>query len=395
MRVLFTSAAGYGHLHPKIPLALALADAGHAVAFAIPERFCDRVRSAGFAAFASGPDGVELADLVRRRYPGGDEVAPEDRLRHSFANIINVAVPAALGDLVPLLEQWGPDLLVHDTSDWAAPLAAAVAGTVAVNQGWGPFLPRDELEVAATAVAPFWAERDLAIPPMGGMFEHLYLDLCPPSLQAPGAGTLAARRQPLRPVPFDAVGDERLPPWVEELPADRPTVYVTLGTWFNLETSVFFTVLDALADEAVNLVVTVGHANDPASFGVQPDNVHVERYIPVSLLLPHCDVVVGHGGAGSTLAALSHGLPLLVVPRGADQFNNAERCVACGAARRLRPAELDAHAIRRDVRALLEEVHYRAAARAVSAEIAAMPAPPQVVPALERLAGKARRSIDG
>lgn len=391
MRVLFTCAAGYGHLHPKMPLAGALAHAGHDVAFAIPERFCPRVRDAGFTAFPAGPDGPALADQVRRRFPEGADLAPEERLRFAFTNIIRIAVPAVLTDLVPLIKAWAPDLLIHDPSDWAAPVAAHATGTVYVNQSWGPLLPRADLDLAAAAVAPIWEAWGLPAQELGGMFEHLYLDLCPPSFQAPHAADLGVARQLLRPVPFDAVGDERLPPWADGLP-DLPTVYVTLGTWFNLETGVFATVLEGLRDEPVNVVVTVGHANDPASFGPQPGNVHLERYIPVSLLLPHCDVVVGHGGAGSTLAALSHGLPLLVLPRGADQFHIAERCMACGVGRCLPPPDLHPDAVRRDVRALLLEPQFRRAAGALRDEIAAMPSPSEVVPALERLTGKARRS---
>lgn len=394
MRVLFTSAAGYGHLHPKMPLAQALAGTGHEVAFAIPERFCERVRAAGFTAFPTGPDGPQLAEKMQERHPDGPGIPPEERLRFVVTTMIEIAVPAVLDDLVPLVRSWAPDLLVHDPSNWAAPIAAQATATPYVNQSWGPLFPRPELALAAGAVAPIREAWGLAADDLGGMFEHLYLDLCPPSFQAPHAADLDVARQLLRPIPFDAVGEEGLPDWVADLP-DRPTVYVTLGTWFNLETAVFDTVLEALGGEPVNLVVTVGHANDPAAFGPQPDNVHIERYIPVSLLLPHCDAVVAHGGAGSTLATLSHGLPMLVLPRGADQFHNAERCVACGVGRSLRSDELTPETVRRDVRALLEEPHFRSAARALGDEIAAMPTPHEVVPALERLAVSARRSMRG
>ncbi len=392
MRVLFTSAAGFGHLHPKMPLAAALVRAGHDVVFAIPQRFCERVEQAGFCAIATGPDGRQLAEMMSQQHPDTTQIAAADRLRFAFTTIIGIAVPAVLEDLVPLVADWLPDLIVHDPSDWAAPIAAETAGVAYVNQSWGPLFPRDELEVGAAAVAPMWRSRNLEPPPFGGMFRHGYLDLCPPSLQEPHVAGLDVPRQPLRPVPFDAVGDERLPDWIHQMP-EQPTVHVTLGTWFNLEIDVFSTVLEGLAGEPVNVVVTVGHANDPEAFGPQPDNVHIDRYIPVSLLLPHCDMVIGHGGAGSTLAALANGLPLLLLPRGADQFHNAERCIACGAGRCLPPHELNPATVRRDARALLDEPHFRHAAESLRDEIAAMPAPVEVVPGLERLAGTAGRSI--
>ena len=117
-----------------------------------------------------------------------------------------------------------------------------------------------------------------------------------------------------------------------------PIVYITLGTVYNRNLDVSRVLLDGLRDEALNVVVTVSKQNDPAMLGRQPWNVHVHQYIPRSCL-PHCDAVVTRGGAGSTLGALSRVLPLLIVPQGADQFNNAERVVAAGGAVQLMPGE--------------------------------------------------------
>ena len=88
--------------------------------------------------------------------------------------------------------------------------------------------------------------------------------------------------------------------------------------------------LEALADVDCNVIATVGPSRDPAELAPFPDNAHVERYISQSLVLPLASVAVVHGGSGSTLAALAHGLPLLVVPQAADQFENAQQCVAIG-----------------------------------------------------------------
>src|SRR4029077_6205669 len=123
-------------------------------------------------------------------------------------------------------------------------------------------------------------------------------------------------------------------------------VYITLGTVYNRNLGVFGALLDGLRDEALNVVVTVGKQNDPALLGLQPSNIHVHQYIPQELLLPHCAAVVTHGGAGSMLGALAFGLPLLVVPQGADHFHNAERVVAAGAGVQLVSDRLTADAVR-------------------------------------------------
>lgn len=211
--------------------------------------------------------------------------------------------------------------------------------------------------------------------PLCGAFRGLYLDICPPSFQSEpfpeGAG-----KQPLRPT-FPAEPAEQQPPWLDRMP-DRPTVYVTLGTAFN-DLSIFRLLLDALADVDCNVVATVGRDNDPAALGVPPGNAIVERYVSQSLVLPRAAATVGHGGSGSTLAALAEGLPMLLLPQGADQFENAGQARAIGAARVLMPGELTEDAVRAAVTTLLEDLSYGAAAQALAAEIAAMPDPREVV----------------
>ena len=56
--------------------------------------------------------------------------------------------------------------------------------------------------------------------------------------------------------------------------------------------------------------------------GSLPGNVHVSRVIPQSLLLPRCSAVVSHGGSGTLLAALAHGLPQVCLPQAADQLRH-------------------------------------------------------------------------
>lgn len=92
-------------------------------------------------------------------------------------------------------------------------------------------------------------------------------------------------------------------------------------------------------------------------------------------MVAHADLVVHHGGSGSTLGALAEGVPQLVLPHGADQFANAEALVTVGAALRLLPAELSADAVTEQARKLPSR---RDAARAIAAEIAAMPSPDEV-----------------
>jgi UDP:flavonoid glycosyltransferase YjiC (YdhE family) len=87
----------------------------------------------------------------------------------------------------------------------------------------------------------------------------------------------------------------------------------------------------------VTLIVTTGRDRDPAAFDPQPEHVRIERYVPQSLLFPRCDAVVAHGGTGTVLAALAHGLLLVLAPVAADQPDNARRCEHLGVARMVPP----------------------------------------------------------
>ncbi len=185
-------------------------------------------------------------------------------------------------------------------------------------------------------------------------------------------------------------GDESLPPWVADLPA-RPTVYATLGTIASLAPSgraTFPAILAALRDEPITLILTVGRGNDPAQFGPQPPNVHIERFIPQSALLPHCDLVVHQGGFSTVTGTLNAGLPMVVVPLMADQPYNAASCAALGVGAVVGPEERTPEAIRAAVRAVLGAPSYRTNAERVRDEMAALPGMDHAVALLERLAAE-------
>ena len=96
----------------------------------------------------------------------------------------------------------------------------------------------------------------------------------------------------------------------------------------------------------------------------------VRQFIPQHEVLPWCQAVVCHGGSGTVLGALAHGLPVLVAPQGADQWSNAQLVAGAGAGRLLLGDEVTVESVRRDVMALLHTASYAVAARGIAAEIA-------------------------
>ncbi|WP_225447197.1 glycosyltransferase [Streptacidiphilus sp. PB12-B1b] len=106
---------------------------------------------------------------------------------------------------------------------------------------------------------------------------------------------------------------------------------------------------------------------------------------PLDHLLPDCDLVVSHGGAGTVLTSLRHGLPLLLVPQLPDHAGHAGRVVAAGAGEVLTRDEASGSRVAAEVRRLLADGPERAAARALRQEMLAQPAPAAVATQLEAL----------
>lgn len=123
--------------------------------------------------------------------------------------------------------------------------------------------------------------------------------------------------------------------------------------------------LDALGTLPVRAIATLGHALDPGRLRV-PGNVEVRDFVPHHEVLPAVRAVITHGGHGTTMLALAHGLPVLVLPmsRHADQSLVAESVVASGAG-----LTLSKHAsvteLRDGIRALLDGAELRRAAQAL------------------------------
>jgi UDP:flavonoid glycosyltransferase YjiC (YdhE family) len=391
VRVLFSCLPAYGHLQPMVPLASACSAAGHEVLVATGADMQSRLEQLGLAGASVGPTRAE-GDALVHRGPSAD-VGGEPPMRRVWDNytfVHRIPVDGArlrARDLVPLVADWKPDIVVHDVTDFAAPLAAASNGLPSVLHGWGVPIPGKLMARAAAKATPLWLDAGLEPRSVAGMYGGLYLNLCPPSLWPADAGDVGPA-QPMRP---EAVPEhDPTMAWLLEPLPRRPTVHVTLGTVANRSVDTFRIVLGALVDLDLNIAVTVGPDTAPEVLGPQPPHVLVASYLPIDALLASCDLVVAHGGSGTMLAALRAGLPQLFVPYDADNVRNARLCEAAGVARSIPLKELTADLVRRRVLGLLGDTSTRAAAQRLSQEIAAMPSPAAVVGVLERVVERVR-----
>jgi UDP:flavonoid glycosyltransferase YjiC (YdhE family) len=228
MRILFTSTAGWGHVHPMIPLAKAFVDAGEDVLWATSAEGCERLVREGFAAAPCGLSGPSAMSEFTRRFPEIEQLAPQERPEFMFPRLFGaVRAGPMLSDVLPVAQRWSPTLVVSEAGDFAGHIIAARLGIPSVTHSFGSLITPSRVAAAGEQVAPLWAASGLDPRPYGGSYDHLYIDIYPPSLQ-PEARPDVPVTQPLRPSAFATAGDEQLPEWVSAK-SEVPLVYVTLA----------------------------------------------------------------------------------------------------------------------------------------------------------------------
>jgi len=377
VRVLFSTPPLTGHLHPLVPLARSLVAAGHDIAFASAAAFCPTIEAIGFRCFPAGIGWGTPPPAL----PGPPPPIGGPRWKFWITDL----APPMIEDLAGICDAWHPDLLVRDTSEYGACVVGESRGIPCASVAAGAMVSdyRRRWEIAAHLA---WLRERYGLAPDPEVempFRFLTLAFMPRRFHD-ATHAFCPTTHFFRPDLFDRSGDEDLPTWVAALP-NQPTVYATLGTLSNHRIGTFTVILDALRDEPLTLVLTIGRDGDPARFGAQPANVHIERYIPQSLLLPYCDLMVCQAGFSTVMGALSAGLPVVAFPIEADQPVHAARVAALALGRVIEPADIIPATVQDAVRAVLADPTYRTNAERVRDEIAALPGPDRAVELLERL----------
>ncbi len=285
---------------------------------------------------------------------------------------IDVLASATAADLSGLLAHFRPDVVVYEQYDLGAAVAAGAAGIPAVLHSISPRMPQTVIDRASgDRVARLWADHGVAVAPFDVFTGEVYLDIFPAVLQQPSVLAEPARVR-LRPVPYAEPG-ATAPRWLGR--GERPLVYLTLGTVVATD-EVLRPAIEGVAALDADVLVALGSA-DGVELGAVATNVHVVPFVDQSAVLAHAALVVHHGGSGTMLAAFGAGTPQLVLPKGADQFFNADALTRAELAAVLEPKQATAATIM--AAATAELGRSRPAAEAVRAELAAMPSPETVL----------------
>jgi MGT family glycosyltransferase len=140
----------------------------------------------------------------------------------------------------------------------------------------------------------------------------------------------------------------------------RARVLVSLSTSFQNQLPLLCRIIAALGQMDLDAVVTVGPAMATETIEA-PANVAILHSAPHDSVMREVELVITHGGHGTVTRSLTHGVPLLVLPMGRDQTDNAARVVARGAGIALADTATEAEIVRAVMR-LLTEPHFQAAA---------------------------------
>ena len=178
--------------------------------------------------------------------------------------------------------------------------------------------------------------------------------------------------------PSGASGDR----WAAE--PGQPLVLAGVSSTVMRQEGLLQRAAGALGQLPVRGLVTTGPAVDPAVISA-PGNVTVTRWARHADVLPHCSAVITHGGHGTVMKALIAGVPLVLVPLGRDQPDNAGRVVHAGAGIRLRK-NATVSALRAAVSRVIEDPRYHAAARHMAAQLASERDDNRAVAELEQVA---------
>ncbi len=363
IRVFFAVSPGIGQCLPVLPLAWAVrASGGDVLMGACGEALA--VAGSGLAVADVGGRTTTMTFLQQRLRGDRPDVLRElraspfddpTRLAIGFTHLTRYLADAT----VAAAEAWKADVVVTTQFNAAGLAAATALGIPAVHHGFGPVRTRIVADVAGIDLPDTLVD----------------LDVAPPSIadSAPGAW-------PMRYLPHDA---GTATDWMHEPPARaRPRIAVTLGTVIPREAGLgaLHRILEIAPEVDAELVVAMREA-DIRDLPALPANVRAAGWMPMGLLLRQCAAVIHHGGAGSTMTALSAGIPQLVLPDGADRYINAEAVRRCGAGIVAEQDDLTAAHVWR----LLDDLRLRDAARTVAAEMASMPPPAELVPRLAAL----------
>lgn len=377
LRVLCTSTPGTGHIGALAPVAMALREACHSVGWAVAAEVGPKLEALGFEWHPAGLGLDERNGAAMPEMPRILQIPPAERRGALFSTAFcRIAAPPMRDSLAPLVDALQPDVIVREAAELAAVPVAFARGIPLVTVAFSGDLPSWTRPETLEALQPLWDAEDLGEVSWSQLGGDLYVHPFPPSFgQRPSDGRVVD----FCPSSAPPAGDQ--PGWLEAFDG----VYVTAGTEVPSMLFPWPAVVQALRAISVPALLTIGPHVDESTLGDVPPTIRVERFVPQGWVLPKARLVVSHGGAGSVLGAAAAGVPQLVIPVFADQWENAQAVSDAGVGVVLDMEQRSAESIASAIAEVLSSGSVAAAVERVRVEVSAMPGPAAVVLQIESL----------
>ncbi|WP_050433625.1 glycosyltransferase [Chondromyces crocatus] len=405
---MLTSSTLPGHLLRVLDLAQQLSVRGHRVLFKTKATASAEVAAAG-AELMPYEHCVDLADrmaVFQLSQPPWWMPKIPFGIAMGRATVHTHGVQLAR-ELEPILRRERVDCVVYDFFEFGAAWAAERVGVPAASAGnMGTALTPDELPLLfeeLPAMKPLTrapalahglldqlmplapARAKLGLSPYEGRTADLVRAMISRELHIVMAHRGFAGGVPLRdhqafvgPTSFN-----RASPIDEDAPQVAPGTVVVSTTTTGKDGGLFRRVLEAVAPLHVPILATAASADDiPSGLG---DHVRITQYIPHDTAFPSARALITHGGWGTVGRALTHGLPMLVIPLFGDQILNATLVEHAKLGRHLPLAKASPEAIRAALQELLSDEEILARARHAADEIKRLKDDQVAARALERL----------
>jgi len=367
MRILFTSTRGAGHLQPLLPYLHTLKQRGHDVCVAAPDSLNEKLRKEQLSLAPFDHPGDELLKpiWVRYRELSGD-AASTLAIQEIFAGLV---AQTALPKLQSTIHRWHPDLIVRESAEFAALVAAEHAGIpharVAVSNG---FMEERLMSMAYEPIDTLRQEVGLSPENGASLRAEPVFTSFPSSLD--GAAKIAGQA-PFRvgSTQFKKTKGRTTAAWV---PKDgEKLLYITFGTIAASSSDrhiVYRNALSSVKELPVRALLTTGPDMEASALDPIPENAIVESWVPQEEVWLHASALVCHGGSGTVLGGLAAGMPMVVIPMFADQPDNARRIEDVGAG--VAVFEPDTIAIKAAIERVLTDIQMRDTAGQIAKEIA-------------------------